>query len=103
LVRAPLLLVAGQLDPKFVGIHRRMLAQLAPPSPRGATGDSVAEQRQQQQQEVGEEADVVTAAAAAGPTHTLVELPNVGHAVHVEAPLQLLAVLQDFLASLEAE
>jgi len=29
--------------------------------------------------------------------HMLVELPNCGHAVHLEAPLQLLGVLQRFL------
>jgi isochorismate synthase/2-succinyl-5-enolpyruvyl-6-hydroxy-3-cyclohexene-1-carboxylate synthase/2-succinyl-6-hydroxy-2,4-cyclohexadiene-1-carboxylate synthase/O-succinylbenzoate synthase len=87
-VGVPLLLVAGSLDPKFVAIHRRMLAQLTSGG-AGAAGNSA-----------GGGSAAGAAAAVARPRHALLELPNCGHAVHVEAPLQLLGAVRDFLASL---
>jgi isochorismate synthase/2-succinyl-5-enolpyruvyl-6-hydroxy-3-cyclohexene-1-carboxylate synthase/2-succinyl-6-hydroxy-2,4-cyclohexadiene-1-carboxylate synthase/O-succinylbenzoate synthase len=78
-VQVPLLLVAGGLDTKFVAIHRRMLAQLTAAADGAGSGHDHSQQQQQQR-------------------HTLVELPNCGHAVHIEAPLQLLGVLQPFLS-----
>lgn len=94
-MEVPLLLVAGELDPKFVGIHRRMLAQFAPPPPpaAGATEGPAPV--------AGAGAPAAGAGAPRRPEHVLVELPSCGHALHVEAPLQLLAVLRRFLDSLE--
>jgi pimeloyl-ACP methyl ester carboxylesterase len=74
----PLLLVAGQLDSKFAGIKRRMMARLR-------QGLSARAAEQQQQQHV---------------VHQWAEVPGVGHAVHVEAPLQLLQLIKGFTETL---
>jgi hypothetical protein len=105
-----MLLVAGQLDAKFAGIKRRMFARLSQGLAAAATattaeaaaggqslGMSSAElgaqiQQQQRQAEYG------TGAAI---THQWAEVPGAGHAVHVEAPLQLLQLVQGFLQQLQ--
>jgi isochorismate synthase/2-succinyl-5-enolpyruvyl-6-hydroxy-3-cyclohexene-1-carboxylate synthase/2-succinyl-6-hydroxy-2,4-cyclohexadiene-1-carboxylate synthase/O-succinylbenzoate synthase len=69
-VLPPLLLVAGREDVKFAGLARKLAAQLAPASD-GSTG-------------------------AGGAAARVALVPGCGHAVHVEAPLQLLALLRDF-------
>jgi isochorismate synthase/2-succinyl-5-enolpyruvyl-6-hydroxy-3-cyclohexene-1-carboxylate synthase/2-succinyl-6-hydroxy-2,4-cyclohexadiene-1-carboxylate synthase/O-succinylbenzoate synthase len=81
--QVPLLLVAGQLDSKFAGIKRRMMARL-----RQGLSARAAEQQQQEQQQ---QQHVV---------HQWAEVPGVGHAVHVEAPLQLLQLIKGFTETL---
>ena len=66
----PLLLVAGQEDGKFVGVAERLAASLAP------TGH-----------------DEASAGAAVA---QVALVPGCGHAVHIERPAELLALLQRF-------
>ena len=66
----PLLLVAGQEDGKFVGVAERLAASLAP---------------------AGDEEGPAGAAAA-----QVAVVPGCGHAVHIERPAELLALLQRF-------
>lgn len=91
-----LLLVAGQADSKFAGIKRRMAARLKQGSlaaagavegsqPAGSSNGSSSKQQQR--------SSVIS--------HQWAELPGVGHAVHVEAPLQLLELIQGFIAKLQ--
>jgi isochorismate synthase/2-succinyl-5-enolpyruvyl-6-hydroxy-3-cyclohexene-1-carboxylate synthase/2-succinyl-6-hydroxy-2,4-cyclohexadiene-1-carboxylate synthase/O-succinylbenzoate synthase len=65
----PLLLVAGQADSKFLGVGQKLVSELTPSSAslNGSTGQV-----------------------------QLVQVPGCGHAVHVERPVELLAVLQQF-------
>lgn len=66
----PLLLVAGQQDGKFVGAAQKLAGLLA----QGDAGDAGAN------------------------TARVALVPGCGHAVHIECPVELLAVLQSFLA-----
>jgi pimeloyl-ACP methyl ester carboxylesterase len=110
--QVPLLLVAGQLDVKFAGIKRRMMAKLK----QGAAAAAAAQyqvttrsggnsswdsatsrlaleldaQQQQQQQHPQVMGSAITC------RHQWAELPQVGHPVHLEAPLQLLQLLEGF-------
>lgn len=99
--QVPLLLVAGQLDSKFAGIKRRMMARLrqglnptAGGAPSAAGGSAVGDagiamgSKQPQVQMV---------------THQWAEVPGVGHAVHVEAPLQLLQLINGFVDVLQEQ
>lgn len=93
----PLLLVAGQLDGKFAGIKRRMMARLrqglsgssssAPDTSGSSSSTSSNGVPPQQQQQV-----MIR--------HQWAEVPGAGHAVHVEAPLQLLQLITSFTATL---
>lgn len=80
----PLLLVAGDLDSKFSGIKRRMMSRL--------------------KQGLSSAADTVTDASpiADQVVHHWAELPGVGHAVHIEAPLQLFHLVKSFARSVES-
>lgn len=85
----PLLLVAGQLDSKFAGIKRRMMARLRQGLSSAAFGSTTAASEQQQpsrQQQI---------------SHQWAEVPGAGHAVHVEAPLQLLQLINGFIETLD--
>jgi isochorismate synthase / 2-succinyl-5-enolpyruvyl-6-hydroxy-3-cyclohexene-1-carboxylate synthase / 2-succinyl-6-hydroxy-2,4-cyclohexadiene-1-carboxylate synthase / o-succinylbenzoate synthase len=92
----PLLLVSGQRDAKFAGISRRMATRLRQ-GPRAARDAAAL------QQNAAADGSAAAAAAAMGcaPWHEWVELKGVGHALHVEAPIDLLRLLRDFLARLE--
>jgi pimeloyl-ACP methyl ester carboxylesterase len=112
----PMLLVAGQLDAKFAGIKRRMFARLrqglvtAAAEPGAAAAEeqglelSAAElgaellQQQQQQQQQQKQGQPV---GGAGIMHQWAEVPGAGHAVHVEAPLQLLQLFRGFVQQLQ--
>lgn len=91
----PLLLVAGQEDAKFVAAHRQLLAalnsQVPAPSIQGAAvlGAPAANGGSAPAASSGE--------AQAAAQHQLLELPGCGHAVHEEAPLQLMMHLRVFL------
>jgi pimeloyl-ACP methyl ester carboxylesterase len=118
-----MLLVAGQLDAKFAGIKRRMFARLrqgltAVPAAAAEAGSAagaaaaaaggedeqgvgmsaaelgaeIQQQQQQQQQQAGTGAAIM---------HQWAEVPGVGHAVHVEAPLQLLQLVRGFMRQLQ--
>jgi pimeloyl-ACP methyl ester carboxylesterase len=88
-----LLLVAGQLDGKFAGIKRRMMARLkqgleaatAADAPSSSNGAAAVPGEQQQI------------------THQWAEVPGAGHAVHVEAPLQLLQLISGFVDTLRKQ
>jgi isochorismate synthase/2-succinyl-5-enolpyruvyl-6-hydroxy-3-cyclohexene-1-carboxylate synthase/2-succinyl-6-hydroxy-2,4-cyclohexadiene-1-carboxylate synthase/O-succinylbenzoate synthase len=77
----PLLLVAGELDSKFVQVNRKM--HIALMSSSGSEGQQDGQQQQDQQQQ--------------GPQHHLVTVPDCGHAVHVEKPLLLVELLRTLL------
>lgn len=87
----PLLLVAGQQDGKFVGIARKLADSLAlcdgdtaagGVSPAHANGDAAA-------------ADALPCA----PAVRVALVPGCGHAVHLEQPMELLALLRQFSGS----
>jgi 2-succinyl-6-hydroxy-2,4-cyclohexadiene-1-carboxylate synthase len=61
-LRPPVLLVAGERDPKFAGLARQM-------------------------------------AAAIGPTAQVAIVPGAGHAVHLERPAELAALIEEFLTA----
>ena len=71
----PLLLVAGQEDAKFVGLAERLAASLAP---------------------AGSDDNSSAGAATAAPAAQVALVPSCGHAVHIERPAELLALLQRF-------
>jgi pimeloyl-ACP methyl ester carboxylesterase len=93
--QVPLLLVAGQLDGKFAGIKRRMMARLrqglssssaaSDAAVLSSSSNGASSQEQQQQVMI---------------RHQWAEVPGAGHAVHVEAPLQLLRLITSFTETL---
>lgn len=78
----PLLLVSGELDTKFTASNGRLARRCAAHA---------------EQQQAGSDA---VAAADSSMRVALGTIPSAGHALHVEAPLQLLAMLQQWLADL---
>jgi pimeloyl-ACP methyl ester carboxylesterase len=127
--QVPLLLIAGQLDSKFAGIKRRMMARLrqglstvagtAATAPRpvataagdvvaaaavssaGAVGAKGVEGHSQAQQR--RQLEVLQEMQQQQIMHQWAEVPGAGHAVHVEAPLQLLSLIEGFLIKLQAQ
>jgi hypothetical protein len=113
-----MLLVAGQLDAKFAGIKRRMFARLrqgiatapaaAAAAKVGATAAATAADGEEpgvemSSAELGAEIQQQqrVAAGAAVIMHQWAEVPGAGHAVHVEAPLQLLQLVRSFMQQLQ--
>jgi isochorismate synthase/2-succinyl-5-enolpyruvyl-6-hydroxy-3-cyclohexene-1-carboxylate synthase/2-succinyl-6-hydroxy-2,4-cyclohexadiene-1-carboxylate synthase/O-succinylbenzoate synthase len=94
----PVALVAGERDGKFVAtaqaMARRLQQRAWPPSGR------LPEAEQQQQHQAGLSGGVAAELAVRG--HTLVVLPGVGHAAHVEAPLAVVHVLVGLLRHIAA-
>lgn len=90
----PLLLVAGQADAKFVRAAEQLAARLVPD---GATSDD-----EDDWTRAAPAADDLQAEGAGAVPAELAVLPGAGHAVHLERPAELLAVLQRFLARCSA-
>ncbi|WIA39935.1 hypothetical protein OEZ86_013367 [Tetradesmus obliquus] len=107
--RLPMLLVAGQLDAKFAGIKRRMFARLRQGlAAAGAAAEAGAAAVEEQgvdlsAAELGAEVQQQqgSAVSGAGIMHQWAEVPGAGHAVHVEAPLQLLQLVRGFMQQLQ--
>lgn len=130
----PVLLVAGTEDPKFINIHRKMMAALTnkgsnvadrqPAAGAQAAAQAAAEatttaaSRAWVSDTDASELPVTPSSSTAADIgsisndaciqvnsvieralcHTVVEVPDAGHAVHVEAPVELLAALRSFLS-----
>lgn len=95
--QVPLLLVAGQLDSKFAGIKRRMMARLR-------QGLTTAASAGTDSSTISNGSSSSSNGTAAVPEqqiiHQWAEVPGAGHAVHVEAPLQLLKLVKGFIETL---
>jgi pimeloyl-ACP methyl ester carboxylesterase len=101
--QVPLLLVAGQLDSKFAGIKRRMMARLRQglSATTAASGSSSSSSNGSSNSSSNGTAAVP--AEQQQITHQWAEVPGAGHAVHVEAPLQLLQLITGFTETLSKQ